>query len=343
MIPQVQAPSPISLPVGAESRLHLPAGRRDAWTRAALAMEYPDWSDLAAWSRFCDSAARLAEEHLSPALDAALGRFLSPQISAPAGEFLVLENLPVDPSLPPVPLDGLRPAGKQPVSEAVIAGLIGRRAQILSYANEKAGSPIQELAPVPGLETTQSNAGRTAMNYHTDGAFLPAQFRPRGLLLFGLVNMDTATLVLTAERVMEAAPSALLAALARPWFRHARPHSFSGPAASPPAPILWRDDAGMACVAVASSSIEPTNDAAREALYEFRALCARLEPTRIVIAPGTALLFRNDRVLHGRETVAGTRWLQRAYFTDTLEPLRHATRSDPRAFCFDARTLLESS
>jgi L-asparagine oxygenase len=339
MVPQVQAPSPISLHVKADPHLRLPTHNRDAWTRAALSLEYPDWRDLAAWNRFRESTAQLAEQHLSPAINAALERFFS----LAGTEFLILENLPVDPSLPAVPLDGMRPSNKQSVSETVMAGLIGPRAEILSYANEKAGSPIQELAPIPGLEMTQSNAGRTAMNYHTDGAFLPARFRPRGLLLFGLLNMETATLVLTAEQVIDAAAPSLLAVLARPWFRHARPHSFSGSESSQPAPILWRDESGAACVAYASSSIEPLNDEAREALHGFRTLCAQLEPTRIVIEPGTALLFRNDRVLHGRDPVGRIRWLQRAYFIDSLAPLCQATKSDPCAFCFDAQTLLEFS
>ena len=39
----------------------------------------------------------------------------------------------------------------------------------------------------------------------------------------------------------------------------------------------------------------------------------------------------------------GTRWLQRAYFTESLEPFRTATNADPRAFCFDAQSLLKLS
>jgi hypothetical protein len=67
-----------------------------------------------------------------------------------------------------------------------------------------------------------------------------------------------------------------------------------------------------------------------------------LEPARIVVRPGNALLFHDDRVLHGRDSFAGSRWLQRAYFTDSLEPLRKATGSDPNAFAFDASALLRA-
>ncbi|HXP83354.1 MAG TPA: TauD/TfdA family dioxygenase [Bryobacteraceae bacterium] len=343
MIPQVQAPLPVSLHPQASGRLRLSDRRREAWLNAALALEYPNYRDLDAWTEFRAATARLAAEHLPAGIHAALEQVFSPR----GAEYLIIENLPVDTQLPPVPLDGMRPAQKQAVSEAVIAGLIGRRAEIFSYANEKSGSPIHEVAPVRGLELTQSNAGRTPMEYHTDGAFLPPRFRPHGLLLFGLLNVDTATLVLTAEQLMDAAPPDLLAVLEKPWYRHAHPASFSRDAASRPSPvlwrpILWRDENTTACVAAASSAIEPRNTTAHDALHEFRKLCSDLTPARIVIEPGTALLFRNDRVLHGRQAVSGSRWLQRAYFTSSLRPFREATHSDARDFCFDSQALLQS-
>ena len=316
----------------------LPDLDRDCWLHSALSLQYPDYRDLDAWDEFRAVSRRLADQHLTYEIRERLRSFFSP-VGSP---YLIVENLPIDPQLPPVPLDGTRPTGKKAVSEAVIAGLIGHRAEVLSYADEKAGSPIHEVAPVPGLEMTQSNAGRTPMEYHTDGAFLPARFRPKGLLLFGLLNVDTSTLVMPAEQLMDAASPALLDALSKPWYRHARPASFSSDAVPNPGPILWRGPYGFARVAAASSAIEPLNATAREALNEFRQLCACLPPVRIIIEPGTALLFRNNRVLHGRKVVGGDRWLQRVYFTESLEPFRTATHSDPRAFCFDVQALLQS-
>jgi L-asparagine oxygenase len=337
MIPQVQAPLPVSLHSHEGSVLRLPDMDRDYWLQSALSLQYPDYRDVDAWAEFRAISRRLADQHLTWEIHEGLRGFFTP-VGVP---YLIVENLPIDPHLPPFPLDGMRPTGKQGVSEAVIAGLIGDRAEIFSYANEKAGSPIHEIAPVPGLELTQSNAGRTPMEYHTDGAFLPARFRPKGLLLLGLLNVDTDTLIMPAEQLMDAASPALLDALSKPWYRHARPASFSVDAIPNPGPILWRGPYGYACVAAASSAIEPLNAPAHEALSKFRQVCARLTPARISIAPGTALLFRNDRVLHGRNAVSGSRWLQRAYFADALEPFRTATNADPRAFCFDAESLLQ--
>jgi L-asparagine oxygenase len=333
-------PLPAPLPIAAPA-LRLPDPIRDQWTCDASALQFPDYRDLVAWRAFCGQATQLARTHLPAAISQELTRFFSP-----AGEnSLVIENLPVDLNLPPIPRDGFRPAAKQAVTEAVIAGILLEWGEILAFLNEKDGAPIHEVTPVPGLERVQSNAGRVRFGFHSDNAFLPSRLRQRGIMLLGLCNDDTATLLLSADQILASAPRDLADALAKPIFRHACPASFNfpgAPAVSQPCPILWVDELGLARVSAASSSIEPLTTEARHALQRFRDLIQSLEPTRIVVAPGTALLFKDDRVLHGRDPVSGPRWLQRAYFTDSLQPMRQAVASDPRAFAFDARALLRS-
>jgi len=334
-------PSVTVSPVFAPPSLRLPDLNRDAWTRAANALTFPDYHDLNAWDAFRGASVNLALRHLPEHFTEALDEFFSP-VGIPA---LMFENLPVDPQLPPIPSNGMRPGNKQAVSEAVICGLVGTHGEILSYLNEKSGAPIQEVVPIQGMEGIQSNAGRVQFGFHSDNAFLPRRYRQNGILLYGLRNQDAATLVLTAGQIMEAAPADLAASLAKPIYRHACPASFSLPgipALSAPCPILWRDELGLTRVSAASSSIEPLTPEAADALNRFRTLVMSLEPARIVVRPGAALLFHDDRVLHGRDSFAGSRWLQRAYFTDSLDPLRQATGSDPRAFAFDASALLRA-
>jgi L-asparagine oxygenase len=334
-------PSVTVSPAFAPPSLRLPDLSRDAWSRAANALAFPDYHDLNAWNAFRGASVNLALRHLPEHFAESLDEFFAPT-GIPA---LMFENLPVDPRLPPTPSDGLRPGNKQAVTEAVICGLVGMHGEILSYLNEKFGAPIQEVAPIQGMEQIQSNAGRVQFGFHSDNAFLPRRFRQSGILLYGLRNQDAATLVLTAGQIMEAAPADLAASLAKPIFRHACPASFSisgEPAISDPRPILWRDELGLTRVSAASSSIEPLTAEAAGALTAFRSLLMELEPARVVVRPGTALLFHDDRVLHGRDSFAGSRWLQRAYFRDSLDPLRQATGSDPRAFAFDASALLRA-
>ena len=324
----------------AVEKVRLKTSDRDRWADVACWLHYPDFRDLDAWKDFRASSVSLAQFFLPPAMKEALDRFFAPD-GNPA---LILENLPVDPNLPPIPTDGLRPENKQAVSESVITGILSHWGEILSFFNEKSGSPIHEVTPVAGKETLQSNAGKVRFGFHSDNAFLPPFFRQAGILLYGLRNRNTATTVLTAEQILEAAPPALAAKLARPLFRHACPasYSFEGQALfSAPRPILFRDELGMARVTAASSVIEPVEEEHRHALEEFRELVDSLTPLRIVIGPGTALLFKDDRVLHGRDQVSGPRWLQRAYFTDSLELQRWVTVSRPEAFAFDPRRLLD--
>jgi L-asparagine oxygenase len=328
-------------PAFAPPSLRLPDHSRDAWTRSAGALVFPDYHDLEAWSAFRAASVNLALRHLPEHFAEALDEFFTPT-GIPALQF---ENLPVDPELPPIPPDGRRPRNKQAVSESVICGIVSMHGEILAYLNEKSGAPIQEVVPIQGMERIQSNAGRAQFGFHSDNAFLPRRFRQNGILLYGLRNQNAATLVLTAGQILEAAPADLAESLAKPIYRHACPASFSlpgAPALSAPCPILWRDDLGLARVSAASSSIEPLTPEADGALQSFRSLLMELEPARVVVRPGTALLFHDDRVLHGRDSFAGPRWLQRAYFTDSLDPLRQATGSDPRAFAFDAAALLRA-
>jgi len=79
------------------------------------------------------------------------------------------------------------------------------------------------------------------------------------------------------------------------------------------------------------------------AIAELRRILTSIETENVVVGPATALLFKNDRVLHGRSAFRGERWLQRAYFSDSLDPFREATGSPAGEFAFDARQLLSSS
>ena len=317
-------------------RLQLPEAARCAWLRDALALSFPVPASPTAWRKFLDASVAIAQRHLPRSAAEALDGFFS----ADGTDALLIENLPVDPQLPPPPADGKRPISKTAVSEAVIAGLIEGHASIVSYANEKSGAPIHEITPVPGSEYTVSSSGRVPFACHTDAAFLAPRFSPRGLLLFGLLNQPSApTAVLPLDRILEAASPALVRSLKKPIFRHPSPSSFEV-AAAVVAPIVWRDSRGVARIAVQTHAVQPVNEEAREAIAQLRGLLDRLETERVVLGPGDALMFKNDRVLHGRDAFTGERWLQRAYFTDSLQPFRERAGASPDAFVFDAARLL---
>ncbi len=326
---------PTLLQTPAVRRLHLPEAARKAWLCDALALTFPDPQDLDAWRAFVETSVALAMRHLPRETAEGLASFFTP-----AGpDALLIENLPVDPEQPRPPSDGKRPLAKTTVSESVIAGLIESHAAIVSYTNEKDGAPIHEITPVEGSEHTTSSSGRVPFACHTDAAFLAPDFCPRGLLLFGLLNEPGAhTAILPLDRILEAAPDSLIQALEKPIFRHPSPSSFQV-AAAVIGPIIWRDSKGLARIAVQTHAVQPVNEEAREAIAQLRALLDTLDTERVVLRAGDALLFKNDRVLHGRDAFSGERWLQRAYFTDSLTPFRERTGAASNAFVFDAAKL----
>jgi L-asparagine oxygenase len=328
--------------------LILPQDAKSAWLQKALELPYPDPRDRKAWGAFTAASARLAQSHLPSRLQEELHEFFSPDGAHSEcvvrgknnRDALVIENLPVDPDLPPTPDDGRRPSRKTAVSEAVLAGLIEPHAKIFAYGNEKDGAPIHEVAPMAGKEDTPSNAGRVPFPCHTDVAFLAPDFSPQGLALLGIRNpLAAATSILALEKILDAAPRSLIDSLSKPIFHHPSPSSFEL-AVSVTAPILWRDRRGSWRIAVQTHAVQPGTNEARTAIAELRALLASVEPQRVALTPGAALLFKNDRVLHARDAVAGDRWLQRAYFTSSLEPFRHRARAAPEEFVFDAFELL---
>ncbi len=281
---------------------------------------------------------------MPPGMAEALKQFFR---AADGPDAILLENLPIDAHLPPPPSDGKRPASKSAVSESVIAGIIESHAAIVSYSNEKAGAPIHEITPVTGLEHMPSSAGRAPFACHTDAAFLAPCFCPRGLFLFGLRNQtDAPTAVLPLDRILEAASPALARSLQKPIFRHPAPSSFEMKAAVI-APIVWIGEQGTARIAVQTHAVQPAEgpgaEEARTAIAQLRALLDSLEAERVVLHPGDALLFKNDRVLHGRDAFTGERWLQRAYFTDSLQAFRDRTGAAAPEFVFDAQLLLKES
>jgi L-asparagine oxygenase len=317
-------------------RLRLPDAAKQAWLREVSDLTYPNPGDPAAWRAFVDLSVCLAKRHLLGDVAEALAGFFA----AEGPDALLIENLPVDPNLPPPPSDGKRPASKAAVSEAVLAALIEQHAAIITYSNEKNGAPIHEITPVEGLEHQVSSTGRVPFACHTDAAFLAPRFSPRGLLLFGLLNQPGApTAVLPLDRILEAAKPSLVRSLEQPIFRHPAPSSFRL-SASVAGPILWRDSRGAARIAVQTHAVQPVNEEARGAIAQLRALLDTLETERVILRPGDALLFKNDRVLHGRDAFTGERWLQRAYFTESLAPFRERAGAPGDAFVFDARLLL---
>lgn len=86
---------------------------------------------------------------------------------------LLLRNLPVigNHPLPPTPCIPNSVELVASVPSAVITSVMLQLGEVIAFHNEKNGALVQNVVPVPGKETSQSNAGSVLLEFHIENAF----------------------------------------------------------------------------------------------------------------------------------------------------------------------------
>lgn len=314
----------------------LPDWNRIAWQDELAGIGFPDERNPAEWREFDRASTELASAYLAPRileLVERLGRDL---------DALLIENLPVDSSLPDPPSGSFRPQAKAAVSESVHLGVVRQFAQVFGFEEEENGALFHQVAPKNGRESTQSNGGVVPFLPHSDAAFLLRCHRPEFLSLFGLLNERAAvTSLVSVDRIIENISPSMIDRLCQPIFRQAPPLSFlqgGGDVAAATHPVLEKSG-GRWEVAFNSARTRPEGMEAAAALDALKTALRMVPATDVTIQPGSLLLFSNLRTLHSRSAIRGRRWLQRLYSRRDLTALYRDSDIAPPRLIFTASQL----
>jgi L-asparagine oxygenase len=232
---------------------------------------------------------------------------------------LLLRNLPVDSEqlpLTPTVLGSVQREATVPAATlALIALGLG---EMVAYREEKSGALVQDVVPVPGMESFQGNAGSTKLEMHVENAFHANRPDYVGLLCLRNDHDNIAGLqVACVRRALRLLPEQTRDILHEPRFVTAAPGSF-GNASGTTAPqgILSgnREDPD---IRIDFASTDPLDPEAKQAMADLGEAIVQVRTT-IVLEPGDLAFVDNRLALHGRTRFqprydGNDRWLQRVF------------------------------
>lgn len=271
------------------------------------------------------SRARRAWDELPLSLRRGVREFR--RYSGPRGS-LVVRGLPVDVAgLPATPSVADSVQRQATVPAAVLVMVACGLGDPAAYLAEKSGALVQDVVPVPGLESFSGNAGSALLTFHNENAF--HEHEPDFLLLLCLradhdrvAGLRTACLREVLPLMSETSREALWA----PEFITAPPPSFGTDGERrPPQPVLFGapEDPDMRMATIATT---PVTARAEAALAELGQACnAAAHSVRLV--PGDLAILDNRVTVHGRTPFrprydGADRWVQRTFVVSDLRRSR---------------------
>ncbi|WP_239542910.1 TauD/TfdA family dioxygenase [Micromonospora terminaliae] len=240
---------------------------------------------------------------------------------------LLLRNVPIDDVLPPTPEQGNYDGDWQRLEVATMTQLavMNILGDVISYADEKAGRIIQDVAPVLGAEKRQENTGSCFLELHTEDGFHPQ--RPRFISLLALrPDHERVALTLASgiRRALAGLDGGTREVLTQPIYRIRLASSFVGDREdvyAGPVPVLSGSPSDPElCVDFHAMTTEDPEG--RRALASLRrAMLTNL--VGHVLEAGDLLIVDNDKAVHGRTGFAARhdgrdRWLRRSFAVPDL-------------------------
>lgn len=230
---------------------------------------------------------------------------------------MLLRNLPVGTEEDTPAVKGS--VQRTPAVPSSVAALIAlHMGELTAFREEKSGALVQDVVPVPGMESFQGNAGSTTLSMHVENAFHDNRPDYVGLLCLrndhdGVAGLQTASI----RNALALVDEAHRAVLHQPRFVTEAPGSFGGSAA-PPAPSgILRGHPEDPDVVVDFESTRPLDDDAARAMRALGIALSEVRQTHI-LEPGDFAFVDNRLALHGRTSFrprydGRDRWLHRVF------------------------------
>jgi L-asparagine oxygenase len=290
-----------------------------------LAGQAPRLVDDQSWI----NSARVLSSHLPIRLRQVIRRF-----TWDAGDdaMLLLRNLPIGAALPDTPT---KPGSVQRIStvSASVLVLVGfQLGEPIAFQEEKSGALVQDVVPVPGMESFQGNAGSKRLTMHVENAFHDNRPDYVGLMCLRNDHDNVAGLQIASIRnALPLLPDVVREILFEPRYLTEPPGSFGGlNGLARPHGILagdW-DDPDIKVDFFSTKSLDTEAEQAMTRLGEALAEVRRT----LILAPGDLAFVDNRLALHGRTSFqprydGRDRWLQRIFVSPDFRRSR-ALRTD---------------
>jgi L-asparagine oxygenase len=254
---------------------------------------------------------------------------------------LLVRNLPVDPELPPTPVDGGPSQVKKTfVAESVLLGLSQLLGEPVGFTTEKQGRLIHDVVPVSTGATSQTNqSSRVFLNFHNDIVYDEIgryDVSNPDFLVLNCLRQDAAAEAITyyadCRDLMRALSPHTVQTLGSPLFRLNAPGSYVRDVAdgvdvlSDPIRVIsgpWDSPE----IVISANGVHGLTPDAAQALYDLQLACQEIAH-QVRLEAGSALLINNRKGLHARSQFLARhdgkdRWLQRTYLRRSLWNIRY--------------------
>lgn len=242
---------------------------------------------------------------------------------------ILIRGLPIDPNLPPTPLDSQKSPDKTTlISELWLTLFSTVFGEPFSYLQEKNGTLIQNLCPTNhNRDKLSSESSDILLDFHTEVAFHP--HKPDYLFLFCLrqdVEKKAKTIVASIRKIYPLLTQEQKILLRQPLFETGIDYSFGSPNKKKGGGlvtpiIIGYDDDPLFCFD--PDLMSGMTDEASSILPELNTICHE-NASYVYLQPGDLLIIDNRRSAHARTMFKAKfngedRWLQRMSITQDLE------------------------